>query len=117
MYMFTWEGKRIAMKPIPPPPKPTKGEEPKFISICNRGEFLVESKETKQRFALVVKEVGPTIEVSEKMKLMLKEFQRIVYDELPNKLSLIRDIQHHILIPGRVTQPPSLLDESKGVKF
>jgi len=67
----------------------------------------VESKETKQRFALVVKEVGPTIEVSEKMKLMLKEFQRIVYDELPNKLSLIRDIQHHILIPGRV-YPTSL---------
>jgi len=29
------EGKRIAMKPIPPPPKPTKEEKPKFISICN----------------------------------------------------------------------------------
>ena len=42
--MFTWEGKRIAIKLIPPPPEPTKGGEPKFISICNRGEFLVESK-------------------------------------------------------------------------
>jgi len=44
--MFTWEGTRIAMKPIPPVPKPTKEEKSKFISICNRGEFLVESKET-----------------------------------------------------------------------
>ena len=53
---FTWEGKRIAMKPIPPPLKPTKEKMSKFISICNRGEFLVKSKETKQQFALVVKE-------------------------------------------------------------
>ena len=35
IYMFTWEGKRIAMKPIPPAPKPTKEEKSKFISICN----------------------------------------------------------------------------------
>ena len=56
IYMFTWEGKRITMKPIPPPPKPTKEKMSKFISICNRGEFLVKSKETKQQFALVVKE-------------------------------------------------------------
>ena len=44
IYMFTWEGKRIAMKPIPPPPKPTKERESKFISICNQSEFLMESK-------------------------------------------------------------------------
>ena len=63
------------MKPIPPPPKPTKGREPMFICICNRGEFLVESKETKQRFTLIVKEeVDPAIEVPKKMKLMLEEF-------------------------------------------
>ena len=75
IYMFTWEGKRIAMKPIPPPLKPTKEKKPKFISICNRGEILVEFKETKQRFAWVVKEeIGPAIEVPEKMKPMLEEF-------------------------------------------
>ena len=73
--MFTWEGKIIIMKPIPLPPKSTKGRELRFISICNRCEFLVESKETKQRFVLVVKEeVIPVIEVPEKMKPMLKEF-------------------------------------------
>ena len=47
IYMFTCEDKKIAMKPIPPVPKPTKEEKLKFISIYNRGEFLVESKETK----------------------------------------------------------------------
>ena len=44
------------MKPIPPSPKPIKEEKPKFISICNRGECFVESKETKQNCALVVEE-------------------------------------------------------------
>ena len=89
------------MMPIPLPPKPTKEGKPKFISIYNRGKFLVESKETKQQFSLVVKEkVGATIEVPEKMKPMLEEFQRIVHDELPNELPPIRDIQHDIdLIP------------------
>ena len=72
------------MKPIPPPPKLTKEEKSNFISICNRGEFLVESKETKQRFALGVKEeISPAIEVLKKMKSILEEFQRIVHDELP----------------------------------
>jgi len=32
---------------IPLPPKLHKGEEPKFIFICNWSKFLVESKETK----------------------------------------------------------------------
>jgi len=108
-----------AMKPIPLVPRPAKEEKPKFISIYNRGEFLVESKETKQIFALVVKEkVGPCIEVFEKMKLMLEEFKRVVHDELLEGLPPIRDIQHHIdLIPG-VSLPnlPHYLMNSKESK-
>ena len=62
----------------------------------------MESKEIKQRFALVVKEeAGPAIEVPEKMKSMLEEFQRIVHNELPDNLPPMKDIQHYInLIPG-----------------
>ena len=53
----------------------------------------MESKETKQRFALVVKEeISPAIEVLEKMEPMPKEFQRIVHDELPDELPPMRDI-------------------------
>ena len=75
------------MKPIPLLMEPTKEEKAKFISICNRGEFLVESKETKQQFALVVKEeFGPKIEISEKMKLIFEEFSRIVHHKLSDKL-------------------------------
>jgi len=44
----------LVMKPIPPVPT-LKEEKPTFIFTCGRGEFLVESKETKQRFALIVK--------------------------------------------------------------
>ena len=61
IYMFIWKGKRVAMRLILPTPKSTKEKEPKFISICNRGKLLVESKETKQIFALMVKkEVNST---------------------------------------------------------
>ena len=35
IYMVHLEGKRIAMKPIPPPLKPIEEEKSKFISICN----------------------------------------------------------------------------------
>jgi len=61
------DGKEDFHKANTSPPKLTNGEEPKFISICNREEFLVESKETKHRFTLVVKEeVSPVIEVRRK---------------------------------------------------
>ena len=56
----------------------------------------MESKETKERFALVVKEVvAPSIEVLEKMKPMV-EFKRVVHDELLDKLPPMRDIRHYI---------------------
>ena len=90
------------MKHIPLPPKLTKEEKLKFISICNRDEFLVESKDTKKKFALIVKEeINSTIDVPGKMKPMLEEFQRIVHDKLLDELPPMRDIQHHIdLVPG-----------------
>ena len=81
------------MKPIPPTPKPAKEEKPKFISICNRGEFLVESKETKQIFTLVIKEeVIPSIEDPEKLKPRLGEFEWIVHEEIPDELPPMRGI-------------------------
>jgi len=55
------------MKLIPLTPKPTKGNKSKFISMYNLGEFLVESKKTKSRFTLVIKEeVTPPVEISKK---------------------------------------------------
>ena len=65
----------------------------------------MESKETKQQFALVVKEVGPTIEVLKKMKPMLEEFQRIVHDELLKKLPPMNVIQYHIDLISEASQP------------
>ena len=45
---------------------------------------------------VVKEEIGPAIEVPEKMKPMLEEFQRIVLDKLPDELPPMRDIQYHI---------------------
>jgi len=58
---------------------------------------------------MVKEKVAPSIEVPEKMKPMLEEFKTVVHDdELPEGLSPMRNIQHHIdLIPQA-----SLLDLS-----
>ena len=56
----------------------------------------MESKETKQIFALVVKEEATaSIEVPEKIKSILEEFKEAVHDELPEGLPPMRNIQHH----------------------
>jgi len=74
--MFTLKGKKIVMKPIPPVPKLTKEKEPKFISICSRGKFLVGSKKTKQNIALVVKEkITLPTEIPEEMRPLLQRFK------------------------------------------
>jgi len=91
IYTFTWKGKRVAMRPISPIPKFTK-EGSQFIFICNRGEFLVESKKTKKRFALVVKqEVTLPANIPE-MRPLLEEFKGVVHDELSKRLPSMRDI-------------------------
>ena len=74
--MFMWKGKRVAMKHIPPVSKSAKEKEPKLILICNRGEFLVQPKETKQNFILVVKEkITPPTEIPEEKRPLLEEFK------------------------------------------
>ena len=63
-------------------------------------------KKDKTRFALVVKEeVALSIEVPKKMKPMLEEFKRVVHDELPEGLSPMSDIQHHIDLIFRASLP------------
>ena len=90
------------MKPVPPTPKPTKEDKSSSYPYAIEANSLRNQKRQSKFFALVVKEeVVPSIEVPEKLKPMLGEFKRIVHDDLPDKLSPISDIQHHIdLFPG-----------------
>ena len=60
--MFPWKGKRVAIRSIPPAPKPIKEEELKFIFICNRCDSLVGSKKIKQGFALLVKKIATPLQ-------------------------------------------------------
>jgi len=41
---------------------------------------------------VVKEEVTPSIEVPEKMKPILEELKRVVHDELPERLSPMKDI-------------------------
>ena len=83
------------MKPTPPISSP-KEEKPKFISICNRGEFLVESMKTNQSLALSVnKKVTSPAEISEKIEPSSEEYKGVVHDKLLKILSSMRDIQRY----------------------
>ena len=59
--MFNWKGKRVAMRLIPPAPKPTKEEDSKFTYICNQDEFFADPKEVKQ--GTILEEISPSAEV------------------------------------------------------
>jgi len=87
--MFLWRGKKIAVKPIW-----EQGEASKeFLSVCNSGEFLIESKETKQRFAMVIKEeVTPSVDIPTKLQPLLEKCKEISVDKLRNGLPPMRDI-------------------------
>ena len=65
--------------------------------MCNRDEFFVESKETKQGVTLLVKEeVTLPAEVSEKGDPLLEESKKVIHDELSEGLSPMKNIQPHI---------------------
>jgi len=65
--------------------------------MCNRGEFFVESKETKQGVALLVKEeVTRPTEVSERVKSLVEESKRVVHNELQEGLPPMKNIQPHM---------------------
>ena len=117
VYVFPWKGKRVAMRSILPAPKPAEEEEkPKFIFICNRGEFLVESKETKQWVYLLVKEeVTPPTKVLEKIKSLLEESKSVIHDEIPEGLLPMKNIQPYFdFLLEQVYQSFTLPDKSQG---
>ncbi|XP_020262738.1 uncharacterized protein LOC109838727 [Asparagus officinalis] len=96
-YSFVWMNKKIIIPPIPPSPKSPEDQNSKHISLYNKGKFIAESKELKQRFAFMVKEeLKMPMEVPEKMKSLLKEFEVLIPEELSEGLPPMRDIQHHI---------------------
>jgi len=53
---------------------------------------------------VVKKGITPSIEVSEKVELLLEE-SRVVHNELPEGLHPMRSIQHHIDLIPRVNLP------------
>jgi len=84
------------MQPISLIPKSIEEEKLKFISICNRCEFLMELKEIKKSLYLVVKEeVSLTAEILEKMEPSLEKSKGVVHDKHAEGLLPMRGIQHH----------------------
>ena len=87
------EGQEYRYKAYSTCSKAGKRREAKVHNHMQTRRVLGGIKREKQRFALVVKEeVAPSIEIPEKMKPMLEEFKRVVYDELPEGLPPMRDI-------------------------
>ncbi|KAJ7979122.1 Transposon Ty3-I Gag-Pol polyprotein [Quillaja saponaria] len=110
VYLFTWNGHKIAMRPTIETqelPKTSKVESKTLVSIVKiKGEFEMTAKEVKEVLAVVVKEVlldkeEDDSEVPREVQPLLEDFSNLIQSDLPDELSPMRDIQHHIdLVPG-----------------
>ncbi|MGV7343188.1 hypothetical protein PJI17_31305 [Mycobacterium kansasii] len=65
-------------------------------------DFMEESKETGEVYAVVVKgKEDEPLNIPLSLRLLLNEFKEVWPEDLPDGLLLMRDIQHHIdLVPG-----------------
>ncbi|XP_038989081.1 uncharacterized protein LOC120112937 [Phoenix dactylifera] len=107
---FMHKGKKITLYPSPPkkpkdsnPIKPKEEEQPKGLHLINAKELERDIKESPSVWVLAVKEVSlkETSPIPEEMTSLLKEFEEIAPEELPDQLPPMRNIQHAIdLVPG-----------------
>ena len=77
------------MKPMPTIPS-RKKEKQNFMPISNQDESFVEPKDIKQ--GITLKEVSPTIKISEEIYQSLEEFKGVVHDKLLKTLPPVKDI-------------------------
>lgn len=111
IYIFWRNGKKILILPINKKGDETntsKVEGKSHLSISNFvQEFIVNFKETRVWYALIVKEEKPPkAKISNELRSILKEFKEITPKKLPYGLLPMRDIQHQI----NLAQGASLLN-------
>ena len=87
----SFDDNNMVIKPISPIPS-RKEEKLKFMPICHRGEFFVESREIEQSLAL--EKVSPTVEISKEIDQSLEECNEVVHDNLLDILPSMKDLQH-----------------------
>lgn len=102
-YVFTWEGKKIALMSFIPQPTPPQVQPAKWSCLTVPGGALEASiHESKFVLALLLKEANQADSpLSPLISDLLLEFANLTPQELPNELPPLRDIQHCIdFIPG-----------------
>ncbi|GJR75541.1 putative nucleotidyltransferase, ribonuclease H [Tanacetum coccineum] len=96
-YSFLFRGVKITLMPNKPKEVITKPTG----TLLTLSQFEDELEMGDDIFLLIGKEVAEDSEIPEAMIPLLEEFSDVFLDELPDGLSSLRDIQHHIdLEPG-----------------
>ena len=100
--MFMWKTHKIALAPA----GSTTGPKNNFLIVSsNEPDMEKDMKEAEMVFPIVVKGLltaaKEEIEIPLEVQKILKGFQELVSEDLPNELPPMRDIQHQIdLVPG-----------------
>ena len=95
--VFLHEGKRYRIQPTKPKNHTTSDQKSvtdKSIHILNARGFKNEAKDPSQVFALVAKEqiTQPQMVVPPAVQPILREFESVFLEDLPDTLSPLRDI-------------------------
>ncbi|XP_021744059.1 uncharacterized protein LOC110710103 [Chenopodium quinoa] len=101
-YTITHQGKQKKLHPLPPPRLSQNPKQSKEVSLLTLKEFEREIDGKDELYLLYSKEVHENF-VSQNPKLaqLIKDFEDVFPDELPEGLPPLRGIEHQIdLIPG-----------------
>ncbi|KAK4855125.1 hypothetical protein QYF36_004243 [Acer negundo] len=98
-YSFDFNGTKIVLLPSKPTEKSKLPED--NANLLTYAKFELELEESEMVYVLVGKETSAELEVPEAAAPLISEFGDVFLEKLPEELSPLRDIQHHIdLEPG-----------------
>ena len=104
-YSFTFKGVKIVLVPSKATGEPKPVRQGTTASMLSLAQFEEELQESEMMFALVRKELTEDVVLPDEAVAIVREFQEVFLEELPDGLLPLRDIQHQIDLQPGVSLP------------